>query len=671
MDVDTIDHVWIPMSDGVRLAARLWLPHGARAHPVPALFEFLPYRQGDLMAASDSTLYPAWAAHGYACARVDLRGTGNSEGILTDEYTPQEQEDAVQVIAWLAAQPWCNGRVGMTGVSWGGFNALQTAARRPPALRAVLSVCASDDRYADDVHYRGGAVLASDMLQWAVSMLTWNSLPPDPAVAGPDWRTAWQHRLAETPAFLEPWLAHQRRDAYWRQGSVCENYAAITVPVYAVGGWADGYVAAVLRLMAGLSGPRKGLIGPWAHGWPDSGVPGPAIDFLTESLRWWDYWLKGLDTGIMQEPLLRVWLQTWTDPAPTHHVWPGRWVAEPRWPPVDAPAPQVLFGDPRTGTLAPDPSSPDAAVTYDGQALVGLEAGAWCADGGAGDWPPDQRGEDGKSLTFTSSPLATAVEILGTVQVELQVAVDRPTAALTARLLDVAPDGRSLLVTRETLNLTHRHGHDVVEPMPVGAPTVIAWALKPIAYRFEPGHRVRLALSTVYWPWIWPAPEPVALTVYGGASTRLILPVRLARPEDAALAPFGDPQPAEGLPVEVIARRPTRRTVCWDLADEMVTMTFDWDVGGHVRLPTLGVEYDGSNVTHYRIRPGDPLSAHVDTVQSAVLRRPPDMDVRIDTEGTMTADATHFAVTLALDAYEGPRRVAARRWALRVPRDGT
>jgi len=190
------------MPDGTRLAARIWLPEDA--HPVPAILDFLPYRQGDLMAARDAAIYPYLAARGYACARVDLRGTGNSEGIIGDEYTPQELQDGCDVIAWLAAQPWCDGNVGMTGISWGGFNSLQVAALRPAALRAVLTLCASDDRYADDVHYRGGCVLAVDMLQWAVSMLVWNALPPDPAVAGAAWRGQWLDRLTRTPAFLEP-----------------------------------------------------------------------------------------------------------------------------------------------------------------------------------------------------------------------------------------------------------------------------------------------------------------------------------------------------------------------------------------------------------------------------------------------------------------------------------
>src|SRR6516165_7603715 len=350
----TIEHTWIPMPDGTRLAARIWLPEDAAASPVPAVLDFLPYRLGDLMAARDATIYPYLAARGYACARVDLRGTGNSEDIILDEYTQQELRDGCDVIAWLAAQPWCDGNVGMTGISWGGFNSLQVAALRPPALRAVLTLCASDDRYADDVHYRGGCVLAVDMLQWAVSMLVWNALPPDPAVADATWRGQWLDRLTKTPAFIEPWLSHQVRDGYWRHGSVCEDYAAIEVPVYAVGGWSDGYTDAIPRLLAGLAGPRKGLIGPWSHAFPNDSVPGPEIGFL-------------------EEPMLRAWMQEYTPPAPHHKDWPGRWVAERSWPPAGAARDRRLYLQ-ASGRLDDRPGDGEER-THRAEETAGLDAG--------------------------------------------------------------------------------------------------------------------------------------------------------------------------------------------------------------------------------------------------------------------------------------------------------
>ncbi|MHB8505136.1 MAG: CocE/NonD family hydrolase, partial [Acidimicrobiales bacterium] len=618
----------MPLSDGVNLAGRIWLPGDAADNPVPAILDFLPYRYGDLMAARDWSQYAYLAARGYACARFDLRGTGNSDGLIDDEYTPQEQQDGVELIAWLAAQDWCTGAVGMTGISWGGFNALQIAARRPPALAAVITVCSTDDRYADDVHYRGGCLLGTDMLQWAVSMLTWNGLPPDPTTAGPDWRTAWQERVERTPAFIEPWMAHQVRDAYWRQGSVCEDYAAIQAAVYAVGGWADGYSDAVLRLLAGLPGPRKGLIGPWSHSFPNDSVPGPSIGYLEESLRWWDHWLKGVDTGIMEEPVLRAWVEEWVDPAPWHALWPGRWVAETAWPPSRPTRDWWLHAD-RVPGLGDAPGG-GSALCHRGDQTAGLDAGVLCADGGFGDWPGDQRAEDGRSLTFTTAALPSPVEILGHPVAHLELACDRPIAPLVVRLCDLAPDGTSLRVTWGLLELSRRHGMDRSDPMVTGEKEVVALPLKAIGHRFEAGHRIRLAVSTTLWPWVWPAPQPAALTLVCGAASRLELPIREPQAEDEALLPFGPPEKLPSMAVETLERHPTSRRIIQDLATSGAAVVFDWDVGGRTRLPD-GLEMDGRNVTTYSIREGDPLSARVVTEQAQALRRGDDYDVSIET----------------------------------------
>ncbi len=366
------------MSDGCRLAAKIWLPENAESEPVPALLEYIPYRRGDGTAVGDSTRHAYFAGHGYASVRVDLRGSGDSDGVLLDEYLPQEQDDAVEVHAWLAAQPWCTGATGMFGISWGGFNSLQVAARRPPSLKAIVTICSTDDRYADDVHYMGGCLLGVEALSWAATMLAFNARPPDPAAVGERWRELWLERLDGSPPFIEAWLSHQLRDSYWKQGSVCEDYSAIECAVYAVGGWADPYRNTVLRLLEGLPGPRKGLIGPWSHNYPEDGVPGPAIGFLQEALRWWDHWLKGIDAGIMDEPMLRAWMQESAPPAAFYAERPGRWVAEPSWPaereqrsiPLELPAAELL-----------------------GAQEHGLLAGDWCPYGGPEELPrPAGRG---------------------------------------------------------------------------------------------------------------------------------------------------------------------------------------------------------------------------------------------------------------------------------------
>jgi uncharacterized protein len=668
--VRRIDHTWIPLADGTRLGARIWLPQDAETDPVPALLEFLPYRKGDAMARRDARHHPYFAGHGYAAVRVDLRGSGDSDGILTDEYTRQEEDDALEVIAWLAAQPWCTGRVGMFGISWGGFNSLQVAARRPPALGAVISMCASDDRYADDVHYIGGCVLALDMLPWAATMLTLLAQPPDPRTVGDGWRETWFQRMERTPAFVEPWLAHQRRDDYWRHGSVCEDYRRIDVPVYAIGGWADGYTNAIPRLLAGLPGPRKGLIGPWSHAFPQDGEPGPAIGFLQECLRWWDHWLKDADTGVMDEPMLRAWMQDPVAPAGHHTERPGRWVAESAWPSPEIDTDTRVLGAGGALLAGQDATDvPEQPVTHHSPDTTGQDAGAWCADGGAGDWPVDQRAEDGRSLTFTSAPLDATVEILGFPEVILDVAADRPRALVAVRLCDVAPDGSSLLVTRGLLNLTRRDDRAASAPLEPGERYTVRVRLDAIGQRVTAGHRLRVAVSTAYWPWVWPSPEPVTLTVLAGPGSRLELPVRTPRDTDAALTPFGEPEWSEPLGQEVLRSDPTSRMLARDLATGAHELTFRWDVGGHRRLDGDGPELDDTNLTTYRIVDGDPLSASVRCRCASTLARG-DWHTRVETDSRMTATATDFLVTHALDAYEGDARVYARTWTLTIPRDG-
>ena len=384
---------------------------------------------------------------------------------------------------------------------------------------------------------------------------------------------------------------------------MCEDYAAIEVPVYAVGGWSDGYTDAIPRLLAGLPGPRKGLIGPWSHAFPNDSVPGPEIGFLEESLRWWDHWLKGIDTGIMDEPVFRAWMQEYTPPAPHHGDWPGRWVAEPCWPPADAADRARRLYLRAGGALSETPGAGEA-LAHRGEQTAGLDAGALTADGGFGDWPGDQRGEDGRSLSFTSPPLDAPVEILGNARVRLTVTSDRPGAGVVARLCDVAPTGESLLVTRDLFNLTHRAGHDRAIPLVPGEATLAEFGLKVIAHRFGAGHRIRLSVSTTYWPWMWPHPEPVTLGLACGPDSFLELPVRQPRAGDDGLAPFGPPERQAGIATEVLSRRPTRRTISRDLTDCSAEVIFDWDVGGNFRLVDAGIEADGSNLTSYRIVAG-------------------------------------------------------------------
>ena len=661
--VEVVEHVFIPLKDGARLAARLWLPRDAQANPVPAILEYIPYRKRDGTRARDEPMHGWFAAHGYACARVDLRGSGESDGHLADEYLPQELQDACEAIAWLAAQTWCSGRVGMMGKSWGGFNALQTAALRPPALRAIITVCSTDDRYADDIHYMGGAPL-NDNLWWGSIMLAYQARPADPRLVGEGWREQWLARLAALPFFPALWLSHQRRDAYWRHGSVCEDYAAIQCPVFAVGGWADAYSNAVPRLLANLTAPRLGLIGPWAHLYPHDGVPGPAIGFLQEALRWWDHWLRDRDTGIMREPTLRAFIEEWTPPG-DRAVAPGRFVGEEHWP-----SPRIAREEFRLsgGKVARGPVAA-AEVAFRSPCWTGMAAGEWMGMGVAGESPADQRHDDGFSLAFDGEPLLERLEILGAPEVELEIASDRPAAQLCVRLCDVAPDGSSRRVSYGVLNLTHRDSHAEPAALAPGAFYKVQVKLNDCGYAFAAGHVVRIALSTAYWPLLWPAPEAATLTLR--TPGRLILPVRpqgLREPEVRfELAAQGSPEPT----TRVAQGRATRQASL-DLIAGVATYVASGEGGlfgeGARRFDAIDSTHAHNLRRELSIGAVDPLTARYAIVQSYELGRA-GWRIRIETTAQMRASAGEFRLEGQLKAYENGQLAGERAWSLAIPRD--
>jgi putative CocE/NonD family hydrolase len=661
---ECIEHIWIPARDGVRLSARIWLPEDANDRPVPALLEATPYRKGDITAPGDASRHGYFAQRGYASVRLDIRGSGDSEGILPDEYLAQEQQDALDVISWIARQPWCTKRVGMFGYSWGGFAALQAAALRPPELAAIITVSSSDDRFAEDVHYMGGCVLAHYMLSWAATMGIYATLPPDPAVVGDAWRERWHERLRGARPLIEHWLSHQRRDSYWQHGSVCEDYSAIRCPVYAIGGWADGYRNTVLRLLEHLDAPCKGLIGPWSHHYPDEATPpGPAIGFLQECLRWWDYWLKGIDTGIMDEPPLRVWMQDAVRPRTSYEVRPGRWLAEPAWPSPDL-TPRHLFLTP-TGLL--DAPAGEARVTVATPQMTGLLAGDWDPFGNPADLPPDQRAEDGCSVTFTSEVLTEPVAILGQPRLVLELASDKPVALLAVRLCDVWEDGASALITRGLLNLTHREGSEHPVPLRPGSRETVTIPLKAIAQVLPAGHRLRVSVSSTYWPWAWPSPAAAVITLFTGRGCRLELPVRTGWEHASRPAEFGPPEQAIRPETVTLAFRPGDYELAASLGQNRYQLVHRYPEF-HVRWPHTGVELTWVEPDTFTITGDDPLSARVDCHRSATLARD-DWSVRLEASSAMAADAEQFFVTTALHAYERQTCVFANAWSFRVPRD--
>jgi uncharacterized protein len=656
-----IEHCWIPLSDGTRLAARIWIPDDGEENPVPAIFEFIPYRKRDFYRETDEAIHPYFASHGYAVVRADLRGTGESDGVLLDEYLRQEQDDAIEAIAWIAAQSWCSGAIGMMGISWGGFNALQVAARRPAALKAIITVASTDDRYGDDIHYMGGCLI-NDNIAWAAQMFLRNARPPDPALVGASWRDTWLHRLRQTPPYLPTWLSHQTRDAYWKHGSVCEDYGAITAAVWAIGGWADGYVNAVPRLVTGLAAPVKGLVGPWPHEYPHRATPGPRLGFLKMAVDWWDRWLKGEPNAVDRWPSYAAYIQASVRPSTFYPSREGRWVAETSWPSEHVEP--MSFYLSAVGHLT-SAQTENGLVSIASPLTTGLGFRRWCPYGLGPEMASDQRGDDAGSAVFESDPLSEPVDILGAAELALEVAADRPVAMIAVRLADVAPDHSSTLVSYGLLNLCHHQGHDRVVLLEPGSPVRVAVRLNHIGHNFPAGHRLRLSLSSSYWPIAWPSPDPVRLTIFTG-SARLDLPRYIGNGQPL---PFAyDPVQIKGLPRQVYRPGGYNRVITTDMGQDRVTVLATKDAGHWLALQT-GLECDGLTTERYSLQANDPLSAEVEVLSFNALAREL-WRVELRTRTLVRCTPREFILDLDLDASEDRRRVFHGSWNFTVPRNG-
>jgi putative CocE/NonD family hydrolase len=644
----------IVLPDGTRLSARLWRPADADDDPVPLILEFLPYRKRDGTCARDALTHPYFAARGYACARVDMRGTGDSEGLMADEYTAQELSDAVEVIAWAAAQPWCNGNVGMMGISWGGFNALQVASLAPDALKAVITLCSTVDRFADDIHYKGGCLLGEN-LGWGATMWSYSSRAPDPALRE-NWREMWLDRLTHEPFLPSIWLRHQSRDAYWQHGSVSEDYSAINAKVLAIGGWGDAYKNAVPQLVEALDG-AKGIVGPWVHKYPHFAAPEPRIGFLQEALRWWDRWLKGIDTGVEADPDYRAYLMDGLRPAAWYTERSGRWIAEQQGATTHLAVQTLHLGS--ADTLVSAPQTIDVAIAS--PAHCGAAAGEYCAIWLGPEMPADQRGDDALGATFTSAPLDADMDLLGAPRLRLSLCCDKKQGQIAVRLNHIHPDGAASRITYGVLNLAHRNGSDRPQAMPAGQMQDITLDLDHIGYRVPAGHRIRVAISTAYWPLLWPAPEAAEITLDRGS---IALPQRpTTGGDEVSFAP-----PAAAPPWQTEELRPAAhvRRQETDMVTGIHSLIIEDDFGARRDLDH-GLITGSKAAERWDIHPDDPLSARGYCDWEDTLERG-ETALRTRAQCTMWSEASTFFLTAKIEAWENGVLVYTRSENDEMPR---
>ncbi len=673
------EQVTIAMDDGVELAATIYVPDAPGDGPFPALLESIPYRKDDWTLSRDWPLHGAFAAAGYVSCRLDIRGSGSSGGVADDEYTEREIVDNLAVVDWLATRPWSAGKVGMFGISWGGFSALQAAMRRPPALRAIIPACFSHDRYHVDVHWWGGTRLAGESVYWPVEMIGENALPPDPERFGPGWREAWLRRLEATPQWPLSSLGHQRRDGHWRHGSAVEDWGSIQAAVLALGGLNDWYREAVLAVVEHVRAPRRGILGPWGHAWPHDGAPGPTIDGIGLMRRWWDRWLKDERNGIDEGPALTVYalepppgaaFPTALAPADL----PGRWWAIRHWPTaarIEPPAPLHLAGVGMLGAGAldgrPGPAAPPGAEdAWAGPPAAALRAPFTCTGGEPQGGPLDHRPDDAHSLVYTSAPLESPVLVIGIPRMDLWVEADRPVAQVAVRLEAVAPDGTSGLLARGLLNLTRRNSFAEPAPVVPGEVMAVTVPLTPTAARVPAGQRLRLAIAGAAFPVAWPAPAPVRLVVHHGGDR----PSRLRLPTPAGWAPAtedlgtGAHDPGSAELLDGIA--PAWRVERDELAGETALVS---EFGGGHRFPERGgLTFESDE--RFRLTASDDW-AHATAEGRATYRVswPGGPTVATDGHLVIASDAGAFEVTIDLLATEGGAPVFARSWHERIPRD--
>jgi hypothetical protein len=642
---------WIPMKDGIRLAVTLYMPNGGKAgEKFPAVLEYHPYRKDDGTAQRDYELYSYFVRRGYVCARVDIRGFGNSEGVPTDrEYSEQEQLDGLQIISWLAHQPWSNGNVGMMGISWSGFNSLQMAMRHAPELKAIIAVDATAELFHDDVHYMDGMAHVDEFelnMDMAPGMTGAPDYTLDEKVLGPRF---------DAPPWSLLYLKHQHDGPFWR--SPVRPYSEIRIPCFIIGGLLDGYRDSITDMLQQTKAPLKAIVGPWNHTFPHDAVPGPEIEWRAEAVRWWDYWLKGRDTGVLNDPRLVIYVQHWHPPNPNLQNVPGEWRREDSWPPRDV-RDTVFFPQPNHTLQNTAPATEVHQLKY--VPSIGVEAGFWW-----GELLSDPRPVDAFSLVYDSAPLREDVAILGRPRALLKASATAPLADWFARLSDVAPDGTVTQITGAGINGAQRESMTERRALEPGRVYPLDIAMHLTSWVFPKGHRIRLAVSNALWPMILPTPYSMTTSLeLGSDGTRLILPVV---PVKGTPAPaFQPPQPAEQRPdIKSIGYPwPGEWTLERDEANQKATVR--WKGKAETDYP-WGKEIDYENLV-YDVDDAHPETSAVHGEAESIFTLK-GRELRWRGHLSVTTDQKNFYYKYTRELLKDGRIVKQQTWEETIPRD--
>lgn len=649
----TLEHSTLTMRDGVELGVTYYRPTTRNESEVfPVILEMLPYRKDDFFTLGDYQYGSYFAKHGYVIARVDVRGTGASGGsVPVSEYSQAEIADAVEIVDQLSKMPWSSGKVGMYGLSWSAFNSLMTAQRKPPALKAIIAAHGSTDLFYNDVHYIDGA-LHVDL--YAHQIDTDNSMP-----RSPDYRiddAYFKDRFDQEP-WIFTWLRQQQDGPFWRQESV-RFKEPLEVPAYLIGGLLDGYRDFVLDVMQTSKAPVIAEVGPWNHAWPEYGAPGPNYEWRQKALRWWDYWLKDRDNGILNEPRWTAFMRTGHAPVADLNEVPGYWRCEKQWPVRNSSTQQFYPQGARQMGRTPAVQAHTDTLLY--RAGAGMATGNWWGEQ-TGDMTPD----DAHSLTYDSEPMTQAVEIMGMPQVQLRVTADAPFYQWSVRLEDVGPDGQVSLVSGALINPSQRVSRLNPQPLIPGEATTLSTSIHLTTWRFKPGHRIRLAVSNAQFPMAWPSPTRGSTQLVLGENTWLKLPVvptlnvsaekcSLPAPEPSEKAPFGK-ELLEGNPISKGQR--DEKT-----GDSTFTTTSDsaWTLYDNL--------YKSSDAYRWHVNDVNPAQAQFQGQRRNVFTIS-GREIDLSTLSQIHSDATHFHISFTKKLQQNGVVVREKTWTESIARN--
>ena len=657
--VKIIDNIWIPLSDGCKLAAKIFKPDVSDKVKVPAILEYIPYRKNDYTSVQDYAVHKYFAGYGYASVRVDMRGSGESEGLLLDEYLKLEQQDGFEVVNWLSKQVWCSGNVGMIGFSWGGITSMQVASLNPKGLKAIIPVTSSVDRYYDDAGYFLGC-LVGQTIGWGVEMDSLSTRPPDPDIVGLKWKKIWKNRLKNTPPYVPIWLSHQEKDKYWLQGTISKNYNLIKCPVFTTGGWADCWPNTVGRLVKNLNTNVKGISGPWGHNYSCFAKPGPQIDFLNECVKWWDKWLKNKNNGVEKDPKITAFIKKSMKPNPLGVDRPGYWIKENSWPPKSNVNKNFYFN--QNQLISKKSSSKNNFITFSSPQNTGYGSGEympWFVAGDGPELPTDQKIDDIKSLTFETNVLNEDFKILGSPILKLKVSSDQNCGMVAARICEINQDGSSNLVTFGIINFAQRKGREKNLKVTKNKFYEIFINLNDTGYEFTKGNKIRLSLSTSYWPMAWPLPKNFRLKLKLDECL-LKLPVNLLKKEAKNLVKFKKPVSAE-FRKTIQVKKPLKRfrKIIEDKEkDESIFEIFhdaSWIGPGLLKILDNGMTLQSFVNQKFIIKNNNPLSASANYKHEHIMIKSK-FNVRMVVSTNISCDQKYFYYDYFLQAFNNNKK---------------